>query len=97
MTDLVQYLVSGVALGAIYALVALGFVVIYRASQVFNFAHGEFLTFGAVMMIWLTAPPIDEDATIGLGASSVDGLGLPWFVGLVIALAATGVTLHFAL
>ena len=44
VADLIQYLVSGVALGAIYALVALGFVVIYRASKIFNF--GELLTFG---------------------------------------------------
>ncbi len=51
MTEFLQLFVSGVALGAVYALVALGFVVIYRASQVFNFAQGEFLTFGAFMMV----------------------------------------------
>ena len=44
-------MVSGLALGAVYALVALGFVVIYRASEVFNFAQGELLTFGAFAMI----------------------------------------------
>lgn len=49
--DLVQHLASGLALGAAYALVALGFVVIYRASQVFNFAQGEFLAFGAFTMV----------------------------------------------
>jgi branched-chain amino acid transport system permease protein len=49
-----QLLVSGLALGAVYALVALGFVVIYRASQVFNFAQGELLALGAFLMIMLT-------------------------------------------
>ena len=49
--DLVQILLSGMALGAAYALIALGFVVIYRSSQVFNFAHGEFLTIGAFSML----------------------------------------------
>ena len=54
MATLLQMLVDGLALGAIYALIALGFVVIYRASQVFNFAHGEFLAFGALMTVTLT-------------------------------------------
>ena len=43
MSNLIQLVVSGLALGAVYALIALGFVVIYRASQVFNFAQGELL------------------------------------------------------
>ena len=54
MSTWVQLLSSGLALGAIYALVALGFVVIYRASQVFNFAQGEFLTIGALSMVAFT-------------------------------------------
>ncbi len=54
MATFVQLLLSGLALGAVYALVAVGFVVIYRASQVFNFAQGELLTFGALAMVGLT-------------------------------------------
>jgi branched-chain amino acid transport system permease protein len=54
VTPIVQHLVSGLALGAAYALVALGFVVIYRASQVFNFAQGELLAFGAFSMVTFT-------------------------------------------
>ena len=54
MATLTQLLTSGLALGAIYALIALGFVVIYRASQVFNFAHGELLAFGALMTVSLS-------------------------------------------
>ncbi len=90
MSDLLQYLVSGTALGAVYALVALGFVVIYRASQVFNFAHGELLLFGAMMMVWLAGAPASGDP-MALGASPVDGLGLPWGVAAVLSLLATGV------
>ena len=51
MATFLQLTFSGVALGAIYALIALGFVVIYRASQVFNFAHGDLLIFGAYLMV----------------------------------------------
>ena len=40
-------LFSGLALGAIYALIALGFTVIYRASRIINFAQGELLALGA--------------------------------------------------
>jgi len=50
MTDVVMLTAAGLSLGAMYALVALGFAVIYRASQVFNFAHGELLGIGAFSM-----------------------------------------------
>jgi branched-chain amino acid transport system permease protein len=47
MSFLVELLVSGIVLGQIYALVALGFVLIYKASRVVNFAQGELLAIGA--------------------------------------------------
>ena len=53
MANLIQLVASGLALGTIYALIALGFVVIYRASQVFNFAQGELVTVGAFVMVAL--------------------------------------------
>jgi branched-chain amino acid transport system permease protein len=46
MEKLLQLLFSGVALGAVYALLALGFVVIFRATQVVNFAHAGLLMVG---------------------------------------------------
>jgi len=46
-----QLLISGLALGFVYSLISLGFVIIYRASEIFNFAQGEFLTLGAFSMI----------------------------------------------
>ncbi|HVF13517.1 MAG TPA: branched-chain amino acid ABC transporter permease, partial [Acidimicrobiales bacterium] len=49
MTKLAQLVVAGVAVGSLYGLVALGFVVIYRASHVFNFAHGSFLLLGSYL------------------------------------------------
>ncbi|MFP2926545.1 branched-chain amino acid ABC transporter permease [Pyxidicoccus sp. 3LG] len=50
MTQLLQLSISGLALGASYALIALGFSVVYRASKLFNFAHGELLSLGAFLM-----------------------------------------------
>jgi branched-chain amino acid transport system permease protein len=44
-----QLFVSGITMGAVYALVALGFVIIVRASQILNFAQGEFVMLGGVI------------------------------------------------
>lgn len=49
MTDLLQFCFQGVAIGSRYALVALGFVVIYRATGVINFAQGGFVLLGAYL------------------------------------------------
>jgi len=69
---LVQYLLAGLTLGAIYALVALGFAIIYNASHVINFAQGEFVMIGGMA----TASFIDT------------GLPLPLSVVLAVGLAA---------
>lgn len=47
MRDFLQFLLSGIAVGSIYALAALGFVLIYKSSRVINFAHGQFIAIGA--------------------------------------------------
>ena len=47
MTKFLQLLFQGFALGAQYALVALGFVVIYKATRVINFAQGGLVVLGA--------------------------------------------------
>lgn len=49
MTELAQLAFKGLALGAVYALVALGFVVVYKASGVINFAHGSLMLVGAYL------------------------------------------------
>lgn len=56
MIDLVpQLLFTGLGIGAIYALVALGFVLLIRAASVVNFAQGEFSMLGAYAMVILTS------------------------------------------
>ena len=52
-TYIPQLLFSGLTIGAIYALVALGFVTISRASQIINFAQGEFVMLGGVITFFL--------------------------------------------
>ncbi len=63
---IVQLLISGISLGCIYALIALGFVLIYKATETVNFAQGELMMLGAfagllLMTVlgwsfWLAAP-----------------------------------------
>lgn len=52
-TLLLQLLVNGVIVGALYGVVAMCFVLIYKATQVVNFAQGEFLLVGAWACWWL--------------------------------------------
>ncbi len=88
MEKLLQLCISGFALGAVYALVALGFVVIYRGSRVFNFAQGELLTFGAYMatalissgLPWFFAVLGSMGAT-GVLAAGIDRVALRRMVG----------------
>ncbi len=51
MDFFLQLVVSGIVVGSIYALVALGFVLIYKATGVINFAQGEFLMVGAYVCL----------------------------------------------
>ncbi|MFL6130237.1 MAG: branched-chain amino acid ABC transporter permease [Mycobacteriales bacterium] len=72
MTQFLQLLISGVSLGAVYALLALGFVVVFRASGVVNFAHPALLMVGAYVTARLTAAdtlPFEFALLAGIGAA----------------------------
>lgn len=77
MTDLISNTVNGALLGLLYALVAMGFVVIYRASRVFNFAQGEFVVIGGFLVWWFTLDlgfPIWAGILLALLSAAVFGL-----------------------
>lgn len=54
VSQLLQYVFTGVAIGAIYGMVALGFNIIYNATGIINLAQGEFVMLGGMIMISLT-------------------------------------------
>jgi branched-chain amino acid transport system permease protein len=60
MTDLLQLVIAGLATGAIYALAAIGFTLLWQASQTINFAQGEFVMlpafFALAAMNWFELP-----------------------------------------
>lgn len=53
MQEFLQYMFSGVTNGAIYAIIALGFTMLFSATRLINFAQGEFVMLGALSMISL--------------------------------------------
>lgn len=75
MIQFLSLLLNGLSLGAIYALIALGFAVIFKSSEVVSFMHGSLLLFGAYtiarlngsMSFWLAVP-------LGILATALVGL-----------------------
>ena len=49
---LTQLVVSGIAFGSIYAMVAIGFNIIYNATGIINLAQGEFVMLGGMGLVW---------------------------------------------
>lgn len=80
MTNILQYLASGIAIGSLYGLIALGIVLVYKSTQVFNFAHGELVALGAYFL-----------STFALLFK-----GLPWLAIVVtlVAMALVGVVMY---
>ena len=52
-SQLLQYILTGVTVGSIYAIVAVGFNIIYNATEIINFAQGEFVMLGGLIMVTL--------------------------------------------
>ncbi|MBM4274276.1 MAG: branched-chain amino acid ABC transporter permease [Deltaproteobacteria bacterium] len=73
---LLQYLISGLTNGAIYALIALGFGIIYNATTIINFAQGEMVMLGAMAAIsfYQLYPSLPLAFGAGMGVVTVVGL-----------------------
>ncbi|MGH7348365.1 MAG: branched-chain amino acid ABC transporter permease [Candidatus Rokuibacteriota bacterium] len=65
-TFLAEVLIGGVAAGLMYSLVALGFVLIFKASGVFNFAQGAMVLFSALTLVGLMERGVPMVAALGL-------------------------------
>jgi len=78
MAELLQFVFSGLTVGAIYALVALGFTLIYKASDIINFAQGEFVMLGGMTAVFLTLGGISLPlaALVAVIATTIIGLAL---------------------
>ncbi|TWC77210.1 amino acid/amide ABC transporter membrane protein 1 (HAAT family) [Rhizobium sp. SJZ105] len=78
MPELLQFLLSGITVGAVYALVALGFTIIYNASDVVNFAQGEFVMLGGMITFFTHAAglPLPLAAVIAIIVTAAIGVAL---------------------
>lgn len=75
--DTLQIVVSGLTLGSIYALIALGVVIVVKASQLINFAHGELVMIGAVSAhIFRVGLGLPAAAAFVLAAVATLGVGM---------------------
>jgi branched-chain amino acid transport system permease protein len=73
--DVLQLFVSGLANGCVYGLIALGFVLIYKATEAVNFAQGDFMMLGAF---------------ITLGLTNSQFMGLPFWLSVPLAVVIMG-------
>ena len=78
-----QLIVGGLALGAIYAIVALGFVLVYKSTDVLNLAHGEFLMLGAYFAVTIL---VTENLNFFVGLAIV-----------VVVMALFGLFIHYGI
>ena len=94
MAELLQFVFSGLTVGAIYALVALGFTLIYKASDIINFAQGEFVMLGGMTTVFVAhaGVPLPLAALLAIIATTAIGLGLHRFA-IEPARGATSVAL----
>jgi branched-chain amino acid transport system permease protein len=94
MPELLQFVFSGLTVGAIYALVALGFTLIYKASDIINFAQGEFVMLGGMTTVFVAhaGVPLPLAASLAIIATTAIGLALHRFA-IEPARGATSVAL----
>ncbi len=65
-----SYLISGISLGSVYAIIALGYTMVYGIAKMLNFAHGDVIMVGAYVCYLVFD----------------NGLGLPWWLSVIISM-----------
>jgi len=74
MTEFLQFMINGLSVGSMYALIALGYTMVYGIIQLINFAHGDFMMMGAFI------------GSVVLGQMA----GMPFGISLAAAMAGAG-------
>lgn len=76
----ISYFINGISLGSVYAIIALGYTMVYGIAKMLNFAHGDIIMIGGFVVF-----------------TTVSGMGLPPFVGILISVVVCtllGVTIE---
>lgn len=82
MSDFIQFIMTGLTIGSIYAIVALGFVTIYSVTKIINLAQGEFVMMGGMFMV--TFISIGLPYWIALLASIIVVTIIGWLLELTV-------------
>jgi branched-chain amino acid transport system permease protein len=91
MEQFLQQLINGLAVGSIYALIALGYTMVYGVLRLINFAHGDLFTYGAYLGMTLLTSLLLQDRlglTFGLLVLAGMVMGLVAVVGVILERAA---------
>jgi branched-chain amino acid transport system permease protein len=91
MEQFFQQLTNGLAVGGIYALIALGYTMVYGVMKLINFAHGDLFTYGAYLGMTLLTSLLLHDrlgAVAGVLVLAVMVMGLVGVIGVVLERAA---------
>lgn len=83
MTELLQQLLNGLSLGAIYALIALGYTMVYGVLRFINFAHSDVFMIGAYVGFYL-APRLGAGSLVGGMAVLLGAMAVCAVLGMVI-------------
>ncbi len=78
-SQLLQYVITGITIGGVYALIALGFNIIYNTTDIINFAQGEFVMLGGMFTVW-----IDKQLGLPLFLSIVIAVFLTTICGIIL-------------
>src|SRR5574344_1310853 len=65
MNSFISYLISGISLGGIYALIALGYTMVYGIAKMLNFAHGDIIMVGAYS-VFLTLTKLCDNLVLAI-------------------------------
>ncbi len=74
-SQILQYMITGITLGGIYAIIAIGFTVIYNATGIINFAQGEFVMLGGLFMYSLQKARVPLALAFALSVLGVSAVG----------------------
>jgi branched-chain amino acid transport system permease protein len=90
---LIQYVLTGLSAGSLYALVALGIVLVYRSTRVLNFAHGDIATLGTFVAFALLGQGYSYAVAFAVAILAGAALSVLFFFGILVPAQRQGANL----
>ena len=87
MSSFISYLISGISLGSVYAIIALGYTMVYGIAKMLNFAHGDVIMVGSYVVYV---------AVSGMGLNPILAILLSIIICTLMGVVIEGVAYRFA-